>query len=197
MSDLEKAILNRRTVKPTNFEQQIPDPQILLKCIEIARNAPNHHRTEPARFYLLDAERIKKVGQLFGEIVAGDGSNQQLVERGIKKANEWGMAPGLLIVTCQTDQNSELVQKKPAVIEEDYATCCCIIQNLLLLLDKEGLSTKWSTGPVWEHEKFADTIDLDFPKYEKVVALLFYGYSKLQPHPRPLTPINKHLKNFL
>jgi nitroreductase len=100
------------------------------------------------------------VGQLFGEIVAQDRSDPQLIERGKKKANEWGNAPGLLIVTCHTDRKSELVQKKPTVIEEDYATCCCICQNLLLLLENNGIATKWSTGPVWEHVKFAETIGL-------------------------------------
>ena len=39
---------------------RIPDPQIIRESIELARHAPNHHRTEPARFYLLDSVRIQK-----------------------------------------------------------------------------------------------------------------------------------------
>ena len=151
MSDLIKSIIERRTSKPVTFSKQHADPAIIRKSIEIARNAPNHHRTEPARFYLLDSERIEKVGQLFGEVVASDCSDSLLVERGKKKAIEWGKSPGLLIVTCLTDRTSDLVQRKKTVIEEDYATCCCICQNLLLLLEKEGISSKWSTGPVWNH----------------------------------------------
>jgi nitroreductase len=197
MSDLIKSIIERRTSKPNTFLKESPDPAIIRKSIKIARNAPNHHRTEPARFYLLDATRIEKVGQLFGEVVAVDGSDPLLVKRGKMKASEWANCPGLLIVTCHTVQTSELVQKKPAVIEEDYATCCCICQNLLLLLEKEGISSKWSTGPVWEHPHFAETIGLTSPKDERVVALIFYGYSENKLEPRTLTPINQHLVDYL
>ncbi|MEJ6620672.1 MAG: nitroreductase [Opitutae bacterium] len=197
MSDLIKSIIERRTSKPNTFFNKSPDPGIIRQSIEIARNAPNHHRTEPARFYLLDSKRIETVGQLFGEIVAGDRTDPHLVERGKKKASEWGNCPGLLIVTCHTDQNAELIQKKPAVVEEDYATCCCICQNLLLLLEKEGISSKWSTGPVWEHPHFAETIGLISPKDERVVALIFYGYSENKLEPRTLTPINQHLVDYL
>ena len=119
---IKDLILRRKTSKPAKFSDRIPDPIIIRELIETGRHAPNHHRTEPARFYLLNQERIKEVGRLFGEVVAGDGSNQVLVERGKKKASEWGSSPGLLIVTCHTDLESELARKKPRIIEENYAT---------------------------------------------------------------------------
>lgn len=196
MSDLIEAIVKRRTIKPSTFSQKIPDHSIIRECIKLSRHAPNHHRTEPARFYLLDSKRIKKVGQLFGEIVAQDRSDPQLIERGKKKAHEWGNAPGLLIVSCHTDRTSELVQKKPTVIEEDYATCCCICQNLLLLLDNKGIATKWSTGPVWEHPKFAETIGLSSTENERIVGLIFFGYSQHELPPRQLMPLSNHLKDY-
>ena len=196
MSDLNEAILKRRTIKPSTFSKKIPDHSIIRECIQLSRHAPNHHRTEPARFYLLDSKRIQKVGKLFGEIVAQDRSDPQLIERGKKKANEWGNAPGLLIVTCHTDRTSELVQKKPTVIEEDYATCCCICQNLLLLLENKGINTKWSTGPVWEHSKFPETIGLSSAEHERVVGLIFYGYSQQKLSGRSLLPLSDHLKDY-
>lgn len=196
MSDLTSAILNRRTTKPSLYSDRIPDPEIIRKNIEISRHAPNHHRTEPARFYLLDSDRIQKIGKLFGEIVAGDLSDPSLVERGKKKSKEWGHAPGLLIVTCLTEINSELVRKNPEVADEDYATCCCICQNLLLLLANYGIATKWSTGAVWKHPEFAKTINMISPQNERVVGLIFYGYSDQKPSARALVPIENHLKDF-
>ena len=190
---LKKLITQRRTRKPALFSKQIPDRSKVIECIETARNAPNHHHTEPARFYLLDPKTIKAVGQLFGEVVAGDGTNRVLLEKGERKKMEWGEAPGLLIVTCRTDRESILVQKHPAVIEEDYATCCCICQNLSLLFESEGLACKWSTGAVWEHPKFAKTIRMQEPQHERIVALLFYGYSEQILQPRPLAPLNNYL----
>ena len=162
--------------------------------IEVARHAPNHHRTEPARFYLLSDINIKKVGKLFGEVVAGDRSNLELCDKGKRKEKEWGNAPGLLVVTCHTDLSSPLVCKNPEVIDEDYATCCCIVQNLLLLMEAEGIASKWSTGQVWKHQDFNQAIGLQSPEFEKVVALLFYGYSAQEVPDRRLTPMAEHLK---
>jgi len=195
-SGIKELILQRKTSKPANFSDRIPDPALIRKLIEVARHAPNHHRTEPARFYLLDHERIEKVGQLFGEIVAGDGSDPALVERGEKKAREWGNSPGLLIVTCHTDLDSELARNKPTVIEENYATCSCICQNLLLLFENEGISAKWSTGPVFEHPEFTETIEMQSPECESVVALLFYGYSETELPERTYLPLESHLRDF-
>jgi nitroreductase len=193
---IKDLILRRKTSKPAKFSDRIPDPIIIRELIETGRHAPNHHRTEPARFYLLNQERIKEVGRLFGEVVAGDGSNQVLVERGKKKASEWGSSPGLLIVTCHTDLESELARNKPSIIEENYATCSCICQNLLLLFENEGISAKWSTGPVFDHPEFTDAIGMQSPDYEQVVALLFYGYSETSLPERTYLPLDHHLRDY-
>ena len=193
---IKELILRRKTSKPANFSDRIPDPALIRELIEIARHAPNHHRTEPARFYLLDQERIKEVGRLFGEVVAVDESDPALVERGKKKAREWGSSPGLLVVTCHTDLDSELARNKPTVIEENYATCSCICQNLLLLFESEGISAKWSTGPVFEHPEFTETIEMQEPECESVVALLFYGYSETELPERTYAPLETHLRDF-
>lgn len=195
-SGIKELILQRKTSKPGNFSDRIPDSALIRELIEVARHAPNHHRTEPARFYLLDQERIEKVGSLFGEVVAGDGSDAALVERGKKKAREWGTSPGLLIVTCHTDLDSELARNKPTVIEENYATCSCICQNLLLLFESEGISAKWSTGPVADHPEFIQTIGIQSPDCESVVALLFYGYSETELAERTYSPLESHLRDF-
>ena len=87
---LSEIIKNRRTRKPSKFLPK-PVPSSLIKeFIDSARHAPNHHRTEPARFYLLNSSKIQEVGNLFGEVLAGDGSNPTLLEKGERKKKEWG-----------------------------------------------------------------------------------------------------------
>jgi len=192
---LSHLILERRTRKPKNFKEA-PHSSQVTQLIDIARHAPNHHRTQPARFYLLDSQKIEQVARLFGEVVQGDKSSPALVERGKKKEQEWSMVPGLLIVTCQTDKDSELVRLNPDVVEEDYATCCCICQNLLLLFEAEGIATKRSTGKVWEHPEFADCVGITEPSMERVVALLFYGYSNDKIPNRSLANLSEHLRDY-
>jgi len=193
-SRLSTIIRARRTRKPVSFKDA-PHPSKICELIDIARHAPNHHRTEPARFYLLDEERIKQVGQMFGETIQGDGKDPLLAEKGEKKAREWGSSPGLLIVTSSTDLNSKLVRKNPESAMEDYATVCCICQNLLILMEEEKISSKWSTGPVWNHPDFAKTVGLKNPSMEKVVALIFYGFCDQSIDARLLAPIDEQLVN--
>ena len=193
---LAEIIKNRRTRKPNQFSKNPPSKELIKSLIEIARHAPNHHRTEPARFYLLNPEKIRQVGQLFGEIIAKNKNDPILRDKANRKTKEWGEAPGLIIITCHTDTNSELVCKNPAVIDEDYATCSCICQNLLLLLESEHIASKWSTGPVWEHPKFNEVVEIQKPENEHVVGLIFYGYSEQEVKPRELQNIHNHLVEY-
>ena len=190
---LAEIIKKRRTHKPSQFSKETPSTQLIKSLIEIARHAPNHHRTEPARFYLLNKEKILQVGRLFGETIAKGREDPILIEKGKRKTKEWGESPGLIIITCHTDTSSELVRKNPAVIEENYATCSCICQNLLLLLESESIASKWSTGPVWEHPMFNKVVGIKNSNYERVVGLIFYGYSTQKVTPRELQNIKNHL----
>ena len=92
---LVELIKKRRTRKPIYFDAKVPS-ETLSTLIDVARNAPNHHRTEPARFYILDCERIRKVGKLFKEVISGDSIDPALVEKGLRKEKEWGNSTGLL-----------------------------------------------------------------------------------------------------
>ena len=58
----------------------------------------------------------------------------------------------------------------------------------LLLLENND-ATKWSTGPVWEHPKFAETLDSSSPENERVVGLIFYGYLTNQAYHQSTLPL--------
>ena len=82
------------------------------------------------------------------------------------------------------------------MIEEDYATCSCICQNLLLLFESENIASKWSTGAVWKHPEFNDRIGIQNPENERVVGIIFYGYSEQQVPTRRLSSLSNHLKTY-
>ena len=192
--DLEGLIATRRTTNPTDFNGPEPDRDLIRRCIEVARKAPNHHRTEPAYFYLLSPRQIQGIARINADREAGPAPTPDLRKRADRKLKEWGETPGLLIVTCHTDRDSELVRSKPAVIEEDYAAVCCMTQNLLLLLHNQGIAAKWSTAPVCEHSDFAEIVGLRHRlPGERVVALLFYGWSEILPKERRFRPLDEIL----
>ena len=65
---LEDLIVSRRTIH--NFiPGKVPDEAFVKKAINISRWSPNHHLTEPWRFYLLGTETIAKICELNKEIM--------------------------------------------------------------------------------------------------------------------------------
>ncbi|MDX1606000.1 MAG: nitroreductase [Candidatus Competibacterales bacterium] len=170
-------IRERRTIN--RFRSEVPPQEVVLKALDLARWAPNHHLTEPWRFYLLGRETATAIAHLNADMVAQD-KGPEAAES--KRAN-WLAKPGWLVVTCVS--SDDVLQAW-----EDYAACCCAIQNLMLYLWSEGVGSKWSTGPVIRDPRFHDLIWVD-PEVETVVGLLWYGYPDESPQPprRPLPEV--------
>lgn len=146
----------------------------VVRAVESARWAPNHKRTEPWRFYLLDEARKVTLAQLWAEQLERGGSKP---ERVATKRREWGSAPGVLVVTCTSAESADEKTRW-----EDYAATACAVQNLCLHLWSKGVATKWSTGEVDEHEGFWPLLGhAARPAGTRVVALVFYGLADELP----------------
>jgi nitroreductase len=155
-------IRGRRTIN--FFKPEVPPRETLLEGIEAARWAPNHHLTEPWRFYLLSDPVKQQIVDLNARMVARERGE----DAGREKHERWSRIPGWLVLTC-VRSSDELRQK------EDYAACCCAAQNLALYLWSRGIGMKWTTGAVTRSEEFYDLIWVD-PVVEQVVGLFWYGY---------------------
>lgn len=155
-------IRDRRTIN--FFKPDLPPRELVLEGIEAARWAPNHHLTEPWRFYLLSDPVKAQIVELNGRLVA----EAKGEAAGRAKRERWQGIPGWLAVTCARSSD-ELRQR------EDYAACCCAVQNLALYLWSRGVGLKWTTGAVTRTDEFYDLIWVD-PAVETVVGLFWYGY---------------------
>lgn len=151
------------------------DVELVRSAVESARWAPNHHRTEPWRFVILDRARIVRLGELFAQTLERGGSPATKVEA---KRREWGSAPGVLVLTCVSDADADATRRR-----EDYAACCSAAQNLMLHLWAQGIGSKWSTGAVWEHEEFWDLLGAPNARGD-VVGVFFYGWPERVPEGR-------------
>ena len=58
---LSELIKSRRTRKPALFKPEAPAPDLIKELIDIARHAPNHHRTEPSTVLFDDAFANKEI----------------------------------------------------------------------------------------------------------------------------------------
>ena len=167
---IAELIRSRRTI---NFFKPDPPPkELVLQALDAARWAPNHHLTEPWRFYLLGRETAEAVARLNARLVM----EKKGVAAGEEKLQRWLAMPGYLAVTCVKSDS-------PVQAREDYAACCCAVQNAMLALWGEGVGCKWGTGVVTRHAEFYDLLWID-PEVEETVGLFFYGY----PEEIPVTP---------
>ena len=167
MRELEEVIRGRRTI---NQYLQTKVPEALVReALDIASWAPNHHVTEPWRFYLLGPETVARTIELTRKIV----SKKKGTRAADFKAKAWSEKPGWLVVTCQRSDD-ELRER------EDYAACCAALQNFALYLWRAGVGTKWTTGDITRDRRFFDILGIDRDA-EFVVGLIWYGYPKLTP----------------
>ena len=167
LRDLAEIIRGRRTI---NLFLQTPVPaELVHDAIEAATWAPNHHVTEPWKFYVLGAEAIGRCLDLIRDIV----TEKKDADAAAFKAKSWSEKPGWLLVTCSRSDD-ELRQ------QEDYGACSAAVQNLMLYLWKAGVGTKWTTGAITGDPRFFEIMGIDAAQ-EMVVGLIWYGYPKLTP----------------
>jgi nitroreductase len=167
LREFGEVLRGRRTI---NLYLQTPVPDKLVRdAIETAVWAPNHHVTEPWRFYLLGKQSIATCVELVREITTA----KKDAKAGDFKAKSWSEKPGWLVVTCR---NSEDVLMQT----EDLAACATAMQNFMLYLWKAGVGSKWTTGEITRDARFNEIVGIDADA-ESVVGLIWYGYPKLTP----------------
>lgn len=167
MRELEEVIRGRRTINQY-LQTKVPEA-LVTEALDIASWAPNHHVTEPWRFYLLGPETIAATIELTRKIV----KKKKGAKAADFKAKSWAEKPGWLVVTCKRSEDA--LRER-----EDYAACCAALQNFALYLWRAGVGTKWTTGPITRDERFFEILDIDRDD-EFVVGLIWYGYPKLTP----------------
>lgn len=158
---LFSVLRGRRTVH--DFEPGTIPAELVLQALDAARWAPNHHRTEPWRVYLLGSQAQATIAMMNAASVRA--------ERGERAAEiklaRWTAMPNWMVMTSPL--NDDQVRER-----EDYAACCCAAQNFMLALWSAGIGVKWTTGKVVNEPKFAETVGFN-PRDEQVVGLFWYG----------------------
>ena len=172
------ALLRNRRTTHDFLPERIAD-DIVERAIEAACWAPNHHRTEPWRFYVLgDLARKQIIERNTALLRAAQGERAAAIKR-----QRWQEVPGWLLMTClhSDDQMRE---------REDYAACCCAAQNMMLALWADGIGTKWTTGAITRDAQLFHMLGLHAAR-EFVVGLFWYGRpaALVEQQRRPLAQV--------
>ena len=152
--DVEQAIRSRRTIKA--FEPQPLERETLTELLELARWAPNHHRTNPWRFRVVGPETLARLKEATGPV----------------EAPKLDRAPTLVLASCVL--SGDLQQD-----EEDICATACAIYVLLLGAHARGLAGYWRTPRVLRTKAGRDAVGL--PDGERFLGLIHLGTPRSSP----------------
>lgn len=146
--DIKTAILNRRSIR--RFINTVPEKDLIVEILDIARWAPTHCNTQDVKFIIVDDDKIKqKIVDMGGSVVV---KNSPI---------------GILILYSNLSDNQEY---------SDYVqSAAAIIQTMLLYSYSKGLSTCW----IAQLPKKSDLrAFFNIPTIYDPIAYILLGYSE-------------------
>ena len=161
---VEEAIRARRTLK--EFTDEPVAPELVRELLELAVLAPNHHETEPWRFWVVGRKTLKRMAE----------------ETGDKKLMRSHTA---IVVGVRRDGDAHAE-------EEDYAAASCAIQNIMLAARGRGLASFWRTPGVLSRPQVARILDV--PKKVRLIAVVHLGLPGEPFPPQPRKSATEHTR---
>jgi nitroreductase len=168
------AIAQRRSIK--KFQDRPVTRDEIEHLLEAAVLAPNHHLTQPWRFYVLGPESRRRYGLALGDRKARklpDPDAANAVRE--KTAAEYEAFPALIAVGM-------VLHESPDTREEDYAAVMQAISNIMLAAVGRGLGTHLRTGAVMEDP--AARAAIGARDGERIVGMLNVGVPAEMPGPK-------------
>jgi nitroreductase len=163
--NVSEAIAQRRSIK--KFQDRPVTRDEIEFLLEAAVLAPNHHLTQPWRFYVLGPGARRRYGLALGERKARKVQDVEAANAVRQKtAAEYHDLPGLIAVAM-------VVHENPETREEDYAAVMQAVANITLAAVERGLGTHIRTGAVMEDPAAREAMGIR--EGERVVAMLSVG----------------------
>ncbi|QGQ98217.1 nitroreductase [Paenibacillus psychroresistens] len=167
--NLEEAIRGRRSigmVKPDEVDQAL-----IEKLLEAAVYAPNHHMTEPWRFYVLQGNGRAILGHAYADI-AGEFLDEPFSEVNIealkKHYNKAFRAPVIIVAVSEATDSPKVDRR------EEIAAVHAAVQNLLLQAHALGLGAVWRTGAPAYHPFMKNAFKLK--DEHDIVGFIYVGH---------------------
>lgn len=173
-------IHKRRSVGKVTDEA--PSAELIQQLLDAAITAPNHHHTEPWRFFVLTGGARKRLGEALVEArLATEEDPADVPEAVLEKIRAKPLrAPVIIAVAVQPHPGTKVWE-----VEEICATAAAI-QNLLLAAEGLGLAAMWRTGDPCYSTPVKRFFGLDDP--DTLLGMIYVGYKAVDPKPANRTP---------
>ena len=161
---VDEAIRSRRTLK--EFVAEPVSPDLVSELLDLAVLAPNHHETEPWRFWVVGRETLNALTEATGD----------------KKLLRSHTA---IVVGVKRDSDAQTA-------EEDYAAVSCAIQNIMLAARARGLASFWRTPGVLSRPVVARILGV--PKKVRLIGVVHLGQPGEPFPPQPKKSAAEHTR---
>jgi nitroreductase len=175
VSDL---IQRRRTSMLVDPNRQVPFDLVHRLC-DLAQWAPNHKRTWPWRFALVDGDGRRRLGEVIADAMHVHGDPPEKVA---KARTKYLRTPATLVVGSAPGE-SDL-----RTAENRDATAAGV-QNLLLAATAAGLATYWGSCPNGANDVVAELCGFEAGTHVTAIIYLGWANATVEPATRPLVHV--------
>ncbi len=163
--------------------EQRPTREQIERLLEAATHAPNHHKVEPWKFFVLAGEARADLGSVMAQVLAArldDTTSEKARAMLNKERTKLLRAPIVIVVTAEH-------ARQPNVLDiENVEATAAAVENMLLTAEELGLACMWRTGEAAYDPHIKQWLGL-IPE-DHIVAFLYVGFPAIPRQERHPTP---------
>ncbi len=179
-----ETIQKRRSIG--KMTEECPTREQVEKILESATHAPNHHKVEPWRFFVLRGKAQAELGKIMAaslaerlEDIAGE-----KVQAQVEKERQKPLRSPVLIVVAAEHAS------QPNVFDiENIAATAAAVENMLLTAEEMGLAAIWRTGDAAYDPHVKEWLGLAVE--DSIVAFVYLGHAAIPHSERQPQPVEK------
>ena len=162
-------IKRRRSIGKMTAER--PTREQIERLLEAATHAPNHHKVEPWRCFVLAGEARKELSEVMAQALAArlcespQGKGEAMLA---KERTKLLRSPVVIVAAAMHPE-----QPKVVVIENIEAVAAAV-ENMLLTAEEIGLACMWRTGDAANDVRVKQWLGLE-PE-DAIVAFVYVGF---------------------
>ncbi|QBD79073.1 nitroreductase [Ktedonosporobacter rubrisoli] len=177
-----ETIKRRRSIG--KMTEQRPTRTQIEQLLEAATHAPNHHKVEPWKFFVLAGKARQELGSIMAEALAArlhDVPADKAEAMLNKERNKPLRSPVLIVVAAEHAQQAKVLDI------ENIEAAAAATQNMLLAAEEMGLACMWRTGDAAYNQRVKQWLNLT-PE-DHIVGIVYVGFpaiSATERHPAPV-----------
>ncbi len=178
--NISEAIQTRRSVKIFKDIEPV-SKEVVEQLLQAAIMAPNHHHTEPWKFFVLQGDGRLPLSRVLAEWAKTrvDDPASEAGQKRIKKLSSKPLiAPTAIVVALSPEKGND-----KAIYIEDVSAVSAAVQNILLEAHGLGLGAIWKSGPAYYAEPVKKYFNLTDD--EEILGVIFVGESDMKKKPEP------------